>query len=67
MEARASLYAQRSSSPEASVAYIFPPSEARIEAPIMSAAPPHAMTPMASSVMSRVSMAKKVAKIGVVA
>ena len=52
---------------EASVAYIFPPSEARIEAPIMSAAPPHAMTPMASSVMSRVSMAKKVAKIGVVA
>ena len=61
------MNAQRSSSPETSVAVIFPPNEARIEAPIMSAAPPQATTPMASSDMSRVSMAKNVAKIGVVA
>ena len=44
-----------------------PPTEASNEAPIMSAAPAHAMTPMASSCMSSVSMAQPVAKIGVVA
>ena len=38
--------------------------EATTEAPSMSAAPPHAVTPMASSDASRTTMAIKVANIG---